>query len=128
MKQKNKYHLLCDNEEKSYVKAAEDCFYCSHLDIGSKIPNLFLNVFHNQVITRTCDLLLTKWQGLQHQCLLVDSYLNKKTCLKFQFYLISYMFLLCKTFVILVEINLVLKYLWFFFSTKKRSCYIYIYD
>lgn len=64
MKQKNKYHLLCDNEEKSYVMAAEDCFYCSHLDIRSKIPNLFLNIFQNQVITRTCDLLLTNRQDL----------------------------------------------------------------
>lgn len=63
MKQKNRY-LLCDNEERSYIMAAEDCFYCSHLDIRSKITNLFLNIFHNQVITRTCDLLLTKWQDL----------------------------------------------------------------
>lgn len=55
MKQKNKYHLLCDNEEKSYVKAVEVCFYCSHLDIRSKISNLSLNVFQNQVVTRTCD-------------------------------------------------------------------------
>lgn len=35
--------------------AAEDCFYCSRLDIGSKIPNLFLNIFQNQVIARTHD-------------------------------------------------------------------------
>lgn len=63
MKQKNRY-LLCDNEERSYIMAAEDCFYCSHLDIRSKITNLFLNIFHNQVITRTCDPLLTKWQDL----------------------------------------------------------------
>ena len=54
MKQKNKYHLLCDNEERSYVMAAEQCFYCSHLDIRSKILNLFLNIFQNQVISRTC--------------------------------------------------------------------------
>lgn len=45
MKQRNKYHLLCDNEERSYVMSAKDCFYCSHLDIGSKILNLFLNIF-----------------------------------------------------------------------------------
>ena len=45
MKQRNKYHLLCDNEERSYVMAAEDCFYCSHLDVGSKILNLFSNIF-----------------------------------------------------------------------------------
>ena len=64
MKQKNRYHLLCDNEERSYIMAAEDCFYCSHLGIRSKITNLFLNIFHNQVITRTCDPLLTKWQDL----------------------------------------------------------------
>lgn len=64
MKQKNKYHLLCDNEERSYVMAAERCFYCSHLDIRSKILNLFLNIFQNQVISRTCDPLLTKWQDL----------------------------------------------------------------
>ena len=44
--------------------AAEDCFYCSHLDIRSKILNLFLNIFENQVISRTCDPLLTKWQDL----------------------------------------------------------------
>lgn len=55
IKQKNKYHLLGDNEERSYVMATEDCFYCSHLDIGSKIPNLFLNIFQNQVIASICD-------------------------------------------------------------------------
>lgn len=64
MKQKNKYHLLCDNGEKSYVMAARDCFYCSHLDIGSKIPNLCLSISQNQVITRIYDPLLTKWQDL----------------------------------------------------------------
>lgn len=51
-------------KKKSYVMAAEDCFYCSHLDIGSKILNLFLNIFRNQVIIRTCDPPLTKWQDL----------------------------------------------------------------
>lgn len=51
-------------KKKSYVMAAEDRCYCSHLIIGSKILNLFLNIFQNQVIIRTCDPPLTKWQDL----------------------------------------------------------------